>query len=362
MASRGGGAGATARLALLLVVLLLLPGRGAPDTAPSSSFASPSPGAPASSPFAVVAYLPEWRFASTDWDAVCVNVTHLILFSLEVTDDGSLTSLDRFPSPEAMTTLRAAAAKRGVKLLLSLGGHGRTRGFPIVAVEKTKRRRLARTLASFCATHGLHGVDYNWEYPASPAEWNGMFALLRTTRKVFDGSPQRLTITMAYYPDGRQERELKRGGAEEHVELLHAMSYDHPRGSHSSTALARAAIRNAEDAGLDARKITIGLPFYGRHVETGEWKTYAELDAAHGVSAEPSKDEAGGYAFNGADTIRLKTSEAKAAGTGGVMIWEAGQDLHPSHARSLLAVVAAEAWGDEGKNAVGEKKRAREEL
>jgi hypothetical protein len=44
------------------------------------------------------------------------------------------------------------------------------------------------------------------------------------------------------------------------------------------------------------------------------------------------------------------------------MIWEAGQDLHPSHARSLLAVVAAEAWGDEGKNAVGEKKRAREEL
>lgn len=51
---------------------------------------------------------------------------------MEVAADAKLTATDRFPSPEAMVTLREAAAKHGTRLLLSLGGNARTNGFPQV--------------------------------------------------------------------------------------------------------------------------------------------------------------------------------------------------------------------------------------
>ena len=47
--------------------------------------------------FVVAGYLPEWRYEGTDWDATCAHVTHLILFSMEVTEDAKLTASDRFP-------------------------------------------------------------------------------------------------------------------------------------------------------------------------------------------------------------------------------------------------------------------------
>jgi hypothetical protein len=55
-------------------------------------------------------------------------------------------------------------------------------------------------------------------------------------------------------------------------------------------------------------------------------------------------DEVAGYFFNGPDTIRRKVRMARAAGLGGVMIWEVGQDFHPADERSLLRAIADEVW------------------
>lgn len=40
--------------------------------------------------FAVLAYLPEWRYEGANWDTICQHVSHLILFSLEVAPSGAL--------------------------------------------------------------------------------------------------------------------------------------------------------------------------------------------------------------------------------------------------------------------------------
>ena len=40
--------------------------------------------------FAVVAYLPEWRYEGANWDTICQHVSHLIIFSLEVAPSGAL--------------------------------------------------------------------------------------------------------------------------------------------------------------------------------------------------------------------------------------------------------------------------------
>ncbi len=45
--------------------------------------------------FAVVGYLPEWRYGGVDWEAISDHLTHLIFFSIEVDKEGSFAAMDR---------------------------------------------------------------------------------------------------------------------------------------------------------------------------------------------------------------------------------------------------------------------------
>merc|ERR1712216_470934 len=81
---------------------------------------------------------------------------------------------------------------------------------------------------------------------------------------------------------------------------------------------------------LPAEKLTVGLPFYGRSVTTGEWKSYEDLVQEH-HPLDPKSDMVVGQtqekiSFNGPQTIADKTRVALEAGIAGVMIWEVGQD------------------------------------
>ncbi len=48
-----------------------------------------------SSDFAVVAYLPEWRYNGVDYEAIADHLTHLIFFSIEVDSQGEFAAMDR---------------------------------------------------------------------------------------------------------------------------------------------------------------------------------------------------------------------------------------------------------------------------
>ena len=117
------------------------------------------------SSFLVAAYLPEWRYEGANWATICATVTHLILFSIEVAPSGAVAALDRLPRPELMREARAAATASGTKLLLCIGGNGRSAGFSPMVASKAKRARFIAALLALCEEHGLDGVDYNWEYP-----------------------------------------------------------------------------------------------------------------------------------------------------------------------------------------------------
>ena len=167
-------------------------------------------------------------------------------------------------------------------------------------------------------------------------------ALLRETKAAFDeeAAVRRLkaplVITMAYYPDGRQEQLLHDGGAEPSVDLFHMMSYDQPGAQHSSVAFGELAVQRGV-ANLRAAQLTMGLPFYGRHSRTGDWVTYEDIVQQHALvgAAKQTLDSvpvAGGtLGFNGVATIGAKTRFAVSKRLGGVMIWEVGQDcrVHP---------------------------------
>ena len=280
--------------------------------------------------FAVVAYLPEWRFMSANYDVICRLTSHLIMFSVEVGVPGeaAIVQKERL-APEALAAARAAAQKHGTKLLVCFGGNGRTGGFAKMAQKKKLRAGFIRALASFLEVQGFDGVDYNWEYPgATPGagyadddkverEYADLAKLVEETRTAL--GPEKV-ITMAYYPDGRQEELLVK--CVPHVDFLHSMAYDQPTKEHSSVAFAESALKKAKP--YFQRKQTLGLPFYGRDMK-GHWTTYEDL--LKQISPfDANLDVVEDTYFNGVETIKRKVKRAIDSGIAGVMIWEVGQD------------------------------------
>jgi GH18 family chitinase len=300
--------------------------------------------APLCAAFATIGYLPEWRYSGANFNTLAAHLSHLIFFSAEPLPSGELTGLDRLPSPAVLAEARAAAAATGTKLMVCFGGNGRSSGFSAVARAKPRRARFVARVAALVRGGAYDGVDINWEYPGYAfgsgykpegeveADYAGLAALLRALRRAL---PAGAPLTLAYYPDGRQEALLLKHGAHRSVDFMHMMTYDAngPAG-HSPMSLAEAALAGGVAAGLPAAQLTLGLPFYGRHSVTGDWTTYEDLVQRHAplapgvddVPAAPGSAAGPRISFNGVDMIARKTKMAAEAGWGGVMIWEAGQD------------------------------------
>ena len=241
------------RCVLLLALLLAL--------AVPSPAALPAP----PRPFAVVGYLPEWRYSGASFDSLFEHLSHLIFFSVEPAGDGTLTGLDRLPGVEVLAAAQEARRGHGTRLLLCLGGNGRSNGFSYASRDPAARARLAASIADAVVQHGLDGWDANWEYPGFSfsggyktddeveKDWDGLATLLRESRTALQaafaaaGRIDEPIITLAYYPDGRQERELAKRGLVAAVDLMHAMAYDAPGEDHSPFALAEQVVANARE-------------------------------------------------------------------------------------------------------------------
>lgn len=75
------------------------------------------------------------------------------------------------------------------------------------------------------------------------------------------------------------------------------------------------ALKQAEKF-LPAGKMTLGLPFYARHIRTGNWVSYEDVvgkivekqvSSGQVPTLDPTNDILGEDYFNGVDTIRVKT-------------------------------------------------------
>ena len=295
--------------------------------------------------FTVFGYLPEWRTKAFSWAAAATRLTHVILFSLEIKTNGRITELERLPPKDVIADIRKTMETTGLNVLLCFGGNGRSDGFSIVARRSKPRKRFLSELAILMTRMRINGVDLNWEYPGYrfgrgylpdvevENDYEGFRGLIEDMRKTFDDLSltlgYRLQITLAYYPDGRQEELLSRHGILDLVDHAHTMAYDAPGGNHAPLSLAHKVIQNAKAHSLPLHKITLGVPFYGRDVRTGDWKTYEDIvGTLDEKRAAANEVVIGGetIGYNGIDMIREKASLAVDAGLGGLMIWEVGQD------------------------------------
>lgn len=157
-------------------------------------------------------------------------------------------------------------------------------------------------------------------------DYEGLATLMKETKQIFEGTDR--VVSMAYYPDVRQERLMQLFGLDEQADLIYSMSYDQSGPNHSSRKLAKQTIEQARDAKLNMDKLCVGVPFYGRDDRGGDWVTYEDLVQENSLTGKEDEVPRNGakVSFNGINTISWKVKHALKEKIGGIMIWEIGQD------------------------------------
>ncbi|KAG5508950.1 hypothetical protein GH5_06168 [Leishmania sp. Ghana 2012 LV757] len=379
------------------------------DTATSSSRNTSATAASPSPLFTVFGYLPEYRQASFNYEAFFKSgLTHLIFFSAEV-DPANLRLThvdDRLPSDGEWARIRRLADVHGTKLMLCIGGGGRSAGFADLVGDKARRLAFIEEVNTVLLVRKLDGIDFNWEYPQSMTEWSnfGRFLLeLRSTlgyataaggehsAGAIDGRRHRTLVrrailSMALHPHASIPAVLQSARVLQSLDYIHWMAYDRVAATepHSSVEYA-ASVLSEEVIGLFSeatynrrrgkthrrsragqdhrRKLTLGIPFYGRHRENRrlqpetygrlwlliqQWARKRHPAWVEGGAELRALSEYDGYSFTGYDDVKRKMRLARAANLSGIMIWELGQDVPPGTSPMSLMTAVHEQLTDWG--------------
>ncbi len=265
--------------------------------------------------FKIVGYLPDYRLASVSWENL-THLTDLILFSAEVKPDGNL-DLRRFTNVD-WNKFQQLKKQSGVRLILSVGGWGRSEHFKNVAAQPNLRARFAAALVEFCKDKQWDGIDIDWEHPHGGIEERDYGLLLQEIHAATQPNQLSLSVTVAAW-----QRIPKTSF--QWVDSIQIMSYDHD-GKHATLDQAKEDLSQLMSAGAEGKKLVLGLPFYGRGIQNREKTlTYRELFNQYRLT-DDRLDEVDGIYFNGRATIEQKVFLAQSRGLAGVMIWEVGQD------------------------------------
>jgi chitinase len=275
--------------------------------------------------FRVVGYLPEYRLARFDPEDAKF-ITDLIYFAVTPTSAGDA-GLGRI-RPESFAVIKTIKAKRGTRILLCLGGWGRSGGFAQLSASADARKKLIDQLRDFCQKNGFDGVDLDWEHPSKADDVRNHGKLLTELKAVF--APLKLQVSIALA--GWQEISPEAIAA---VDVIHLMAYD-ARGKHSTLEFAKTDVDRVVKKGVPPEKICLGVPFYGRSTSNANRSTiYADI--AKKYHPAPDVDEVDGIYFNGPKMIEQKTKLALERKLAGIMIWELGQDS--TGERRLLPII-----------------------
>ncbi len=265
-----------------------------------------------------------------------------------------------------------------LQVLISVGGGGEgSAPFSDMAITAEGRHRFVESAVAMVRKYDLDGVDVDWEYPGysnggarvRPQDRETYTLLLRELRQRFDVEEKLL---------GRQLVTSSATGATQiwldHTDMraaarwlttVNMMCYDwynavEKNTGHDSPLFPAAAdpkhvsidgaVQKNLAAGVPARKLVIGVPFYGRRWEGvgganhGLWQpitgagadvNYGQIEPLvqqqgfvrywDGTAAAPFLYNAGSHTFvtyNDAEAERARAVYVKQQGLGGLMFWE----------------------------------------
>ena len=278
-----------------------------------------------------------------------------------------------------------------LKVLISIGGWTWSEHFSDAALTETSRVRFVQScLDLYLVRYGeaFDGVDIDWEYPVSgglypgrPEDTHNLTLLLQEFRSQMDalqkttGRPYLLTLAGPAAPDTIGNFEL--GEIQNTLDWINLMTYDFHVASEPETGLlsplygsprdpdpvsrdsynADAAVKAYLAAGVPAKKIVLGIPFYGRawkdtlgnglfepaggpamgqdepgymsytEIVQGPLKTYQRYWEENAkVPWLHDMDDGVFISYEDAESIGWKVQYIRDKGLGGAMVWELGLD------------------------------------
>ncbi len=189
----------------------------------------------------------------------------------------------------ALTALRKENPH--LTILVSVGGWTWSGGFSDAALTPASRAPFIDSVAAFITRYDLDGLDVDWEYPGMsgagntfrPEDKQTYTLLLKELRHRFDTlagtlhHPLYLTIAAGASKEFLEHTEMSE--VAKYVDTVNLMAYDYyepeagrPTGNHAPlftdpadprAVSADRSVREFEEAGVAARKLVLGVPFYG---------------------------------------------------------------------------------------------------
>jgi chitinase len=251
----------------------------------------------------------------------------------------------------------------GTKVVISVN-QGSSGAFSAVAAREALREKLATNILNFIIEMNIHGIDIDWETPASNEATNFTLLMKSIYEKVKKYNSN-LLVTAAIGGGKWQPPKYDLPHSKDYLDYVNLMTYSMATGngyyqnalykSSKGATLTSCSIDESIDLynsyGVTNDKILIGIPFYttvqtgcegpGSKVGSGKSIWYKELFSTYKLSDTMKEyfDEECGVpyrydavnkifiSFDNEQSIKVKCEYIHAKGLAGIMYWQYGQDV-----------------------------------
>lgn len=296
--------------------------------------------------------------------------------------DGRIAVVNPADAPNLATLVALKKENPSLQVLISVGGWLWSGNFSDVALTPQSRSRFIDSVVDFLDRYHLDGLDIDWEFPGQigagnrfrPEDKRNYTLLLSELHQRFRreehrlGRPLLLSIAVGSGDDFLEHTQMRRVARV--VDTVNLMAYDYyepgdegTTGNHAPLyadpadpqhAAANTSVLHFEQAGVPARKIVLGVPFYG-HVwgnvppanhglfqpgspVPGAFARYNDVgvmlrqgftrywDAASSVPYLYSAEKKEFVSYEDPESLALKCAYVQRMHLGGIMFWEYSAD------------------------------------
>ncbi|KAL4953853.1 glycoside hydrolase superfamily [Aspergillus filifer] len=284
---------------------------------------------------------------------------------------------------------------RHLKVMLSIGGWTYSKNFVQPASTPEGRKMFAKSAVKLMGDLGMDGLDIDWEYPENHKQASDFVELLKETRTELDRVARENNIKMRYElsiaspagPDKYNKLHMKE--MDNHLSFWNLMAYDYSGSWDSITGHnanlypslqnpsstpynTHQAITDYLKAGIEPRKINLGMPLYGRafkgtdgpgrsfenvggegSFEPGIWDykvlpkegaiVSEDEETVSSFSFDAAKKEV--ISFDNVAVVKHKAEYLMKGGLGGGMWWEASGDRPVGSGGSLIETLVDSVGG-----------------
>lgn len=222
--------------------------------------------------------------------------------------------------------------KPNQKLHVVIGTGGTVANMHVMGNDKKKREAYVDNLVLFIERYPCDGIDIDWETDwdtGQKVSTENLIALIEYLKKKL---PNKMKITVAL-----SRSDMDTAFAIQHlVEDMSIMIYStlNKEGLHSPLYTVKEIMQKYNDKGIINNKLSVGVPFYGRH-KNGKAMKYRDI-VPYLSLGDLDTNMWEGFSSNSVNDMKEKVQFIKEKGYRGIMIWELDQDVPVSNQMSLL--------------------------